>query len=528
MLLTNEEQILDVSFRLKVIKEINGQENTDRKKKSFKKYELYKDKIKKYLEEAFKKEGLKPETIALMMNRSTNVAVVRKVVNKLARSYSSGVIRAGESESETKQINQYSDLLDLNKQMKKADRYRELYKNAMIQVLPEYDSESERYEITTRVLSPWQYDIIEDHKDRENAKVLILSDYYGEDAAAMWPGSIEQTRTHQRSTLEQSNGVYDIIADSAQDQGSKKKTYIWWSKNFHFTTDINGNIIGELSPDDLLNPINEETFLTVADDQDGFFWADGGDDLIDGAILVNQLMTDMNSIAYIQGYGQLVVTGKNLPERFTMGPHNALVFDYDEAKGEPKPEVTVINANPPLDSWMKAIEQYVALILSANSLSPATLSTTLNANNFPSGIAMLIEMSEASNDVNDEQKKFADIEKKLWPKLAQWHNLYYSKNLLTDESKEIGVMSEDIKLKIKFLDPKPATSEKDKLEAIKQRKELGINTLVELIQIDNPSLSSEDAKAKMEEIKLEKETNLKSIMQTEKPEVENEIENDKD
>lgn len=524
MQLKNEEQILDENFRLKVIKEINGQENVERKKKAFKKYELYKDKIKKYLEEAFKKEGLKAETIALMLNRATNVAIVRKIVNKLARSYSSGVIRAGENEAVTEQINAYVEMLDLNKQMKKADRYRELYKNAMLQVLPEVDDDSELYDISVRVLSPWQYDVIEDYRDRENARVLILSDYYGEDASALWPGSIEQTRQHQRSAYEQSNGIDDIIADSPADQ--KQKTYIWWSEKYHFTTDAKGRIIAALSPDDLLNPIQEEPFVNVADDQDGFFWAEGGDDLTEGAVLVNQLMTDMNSIAYIQGYGQLVVTGKNLPERFTMGPHNALVFDYDEAKGEPKPEVTVVNANPPLDSWMKAIEQYVALILSANSLSPATLSTKLDSNNFPSGIAMLIEMSEASNDVSDEQKKFSDVEKKLWERIAKWHNLYYSKNLLCEEASVIGAMPEDLELKIKFLEPKPATTEKEKLETIKQRKELGINTMTDLIMIDNPGLNLEDAKAKLEEIQKEKKENLKQTMETMGAPVNGELEDD--
>jgi hypothetical protein len=44
------------------------------------------------------------------------------------------------------------------------------------------------------------------------------------------------------------------------------------------------------------------------------------------------------------------------------------------------------------------------------------------------------------------------------------------------------------------------------LENIKLRKELGLNTIVELLKIDNPDLSDEDAEAKAKEIMEEKKS----------------------
>lgn len=507
MRLKTEDQILSREFRIEVIKEIEANENLERKKNYYKRYEIYKDRVLKYIEERLKAEGLKPSTIQMMMNRAGNISFARKAINKLARSYAAGVLRSGENDAETEQLQELAQLLDFNQKMKKADKYRELYKNCMTQVVPEVDNETGLYCQSLRVLSPWQYDVIEDANDREIPRVVILSEFT-QDQGAMLYATEEEAAIHSRSANTYGpnpDGVDNIIADNPSDASKgEMKTYIWWSDKYHFTTNKKGDILANLSPDDLANPIEMLPFRNIAEDQDGYFWAEGGDDLIDGSILLNHLITDMNSISYMQGYGQLVITGKNLPERYTMGPHQAILFDYDPSKEEPKPEVTVVSANPPLESWMKSIEQYAALLLSTNNLSPATIAMKLDAAQFPSGIAMLVEMSEANNEIADTQKMFSDAEKYLWKVVKKWHNLFLSKNLLEDEYKEIGPVDEEAKVNIKFMEAKPVISEKEKLEAMKLRKELGVSSMADLIAIDDPSMTKEEAKQKMLEISEER------------------------
>lgn len=488
MRIRKESQILDDKIRKKIIDEIKGTENVKRKQESLKRYEIYKDKTNKYVLKRLSDMGLEPATIKLMSAHISNISVAKKIVNKLARSYSGGVNRSTESAEVNASLSNLLKLSGFDKCQKKIDKTLVLHRNAMAFIKPEVclNQDSEEYKIKSVPLSPWQYDVVEDYYDREKPLVVILSDF------------VERDTRFTGSNLND-----DTLADIPGDSGmGKAKTYIWWSNNYHFTTDANGKIINELTPENAINPIGMLPFVNYAIDQDGEFWAEGGDDLTEGSILINLLITDMLTIAYQQGWGQLVITGKNIKEGFKVGPHQALIFEYDE--GDPKPEIDVLSPNPPLDLWMKAIEQYVALLLSTNNLSPSAISIRLDAGAFPSGIAMIIEMSEATDSIEDKQSLFQAGERESIKIGAAWQNYYFETKSLTPEFMAIGKLPENIEASINFGSVKPVVSEKEKLENIRTRKDLGINEEVELIMLDNPDMTLEQAEEKLLKIKAEK------------------------
>jgi hypothetical protein len=499
MRLENEEQLLDIAFRVKVIESIFGAENIARKKEARRRYEVYKDKTSKFVIKSLESEGLKPTTIAQMSNRASNISICRKVVNKLARAYAAGVTREGGSEAETEQIGDLARVLGFDDKMRKADRYRELYRNCMLQVVSEEaDLEAELYKLKIRVLSPWQYDVIEDTYDRERARVVILSDF--DEATVDKAVSAVDAGKHKRSA---SGGVArdgqdTVIADSPDD--AKTCEIVWWSEKYHFVTDLEGKITG--GPEGQLNPVEKLPFVNNAEDQDGQFWAQGGDDLIDGSILTNKVITDMNYIAYLQGYGQFVVTGKNLPEKIALGPNNAIMLEHD--KEDPTPSVTVLSSSPPLADWMSIVEQYVALLLTTNNLSPSNIAGKLDATQFASGIAMLIEMSEATNEIEDKQKQYTAIERELWDLVGRWHRLLVEADQVFGDLAELDPLPEDADVSVRFNELKPVQTEKERLEIIKARKDLGINEEVDLILMDNPDMSRAAALEKLAAIKKER------------------------
>lgn len=581
MKLLNEDQILDEGFRKSVIKEILSPENVGRKKESFKRYEIYKDKARKYVIESLTAEGLGEETLKQMENRAANISICRKVINKLARTYSGGVIREtvkpedlaamakaapkpGVTEDQTKvaevsdeqpqdtstqepeldqdpleapeggaeapvegeviespvvnatdlQISELARLLCFDEKMKKGDRYRELQKNMLFQVVPERitdEGEDPAYKLVLRTLLPWQYDVIEDARDREQLRVVILSDY-GEGKTAVAAQSEAQAAVHNSSNVYKlkSDGIDNTIADAPSDANKgDAMRFVWWSNKYHFTTDGKGQIIADLENPNNENPIELVPFVNNADEQDGQFWAEGGDDLIEGSILVNKMITDMNYIAYSQGWGQWVITGKNLSKKnITLGPLNAMLLDWDPSNNDPEPKANVVSANPPLESWMRMVEQYVALLLTTNNLSPGSISMKLDANNFPAGIALMIEKSEATDDVTDKQKSYKDIERSLWKRVIKWHNLYLASGELAQEFIDIGKVDETVDLSIKFNEVKPVATETEKLNTLKLRKELGLNTEIELLMIDNPDLTVQDAEKKLLKIKEQKLKNM--------------------
>ncbi|MEE8234086.1 MAG: hypothetical protein V3R41_05350, partial [Gammaproteobacteria bacterium] len=424
MKLTKDEEILDRDFRVKVIQDILSAENGDRKNFALRRHEVYRDRIKKWVMEALSKEGLSARTLTQMENRASNINILRKAVNKLARLYLGSVDRSVESEEGTQAIQEMALLLDFDTKMKKADQYKILFRNCMIKIMPEVDNihsteEMEKRKLKMQVLAPWQYDVIEDAVDFEIPRVIIQSEFLERNLnrnISLQDSDVSDGRNERGVVpqFHQGDRTDQNIADSPEDSGmSEERMFIWWNKTFHFTTNGSGEIMADKSPDDNLNPINMLPFCNVTSDQDGQFWAQGGDDLVEGTVLINQQITDMNSIMYIQGWGQPFITGKNVVEQLAEGgPHTAIAINYEE--GDPVPSFDYISANPPIDAWMKSIEQYVALLMSTNDLAPGNIAGKLDATTFPSGIAAIVEMSQANNSMLDAEKTFKLCERQLW------------------------------------------------------------------------------------------------------------------
>lgn len=489
----SDEQLLDEGFRKKVIEGIKSPGNTSRKREMKKRSEVYKDLTVKWVIQKLRDEGLKDKTLKLMTNRAANISICRKIINKLARSYSGGVLRETGSPSGNEIIHEINERLDFDNNQVKIDRYKRLYKNAWSATLPEMtnqDYETPVYRLAQKIFAPWQFDVVERAKDSTKAGCIILN-HYDETSLTRLPVS-GSTQLSARKDLE----------SYSEQESEEHQVYIWWNDKYHFTTNHKGQIIKQMSPEDLLNPIGEIPGVTYAEDQEGSYWSSGGDDLVDGSILINTLITDMNAIAFIQGWGQYVVTGKKIPQVLEGGPHSALVFTYDE--GEPEPKVQVVNANPPLDSWMKLIEQYTALLLSTNDCSPGSISMKLDPSSYPSGIAMLIEKSEANNSIDQSRKEFIQGERKQFEITKKWHNVLLSAGQLDESWSELGPIPEELFFSVKFMDTREVITEKEKLETIKLRKELGINTEIDLIKMDNPDMTDAEAAEKLLKIKADK------------------------
>lgn len=501
----NDEVILDEATRKLAIEYfISDDESKCRVNEAIRRHNVYNDKtsdevIKKLAEEVSK------ESLAQMANRAANISVGRKVVDKLAQSYVGGVKRTAQDPQDQKAVDDLSRAMVLDTKLKKLDRSFELQKNSLFMVLP-YKSiengesdESAKYILKASCYEPYRYHLISDSQDEEQARVVVIED--------------------SRSYVDKEINGIPSTADGHNTEGFKmeyhgskansknESQFIWWSSKYHFTTDVHGKIIQGKSPEDGLNPINKIPGFLVAENQDGHAWGKGGQDLIDGAILINLLITDMFCIANVQGWGQLVLIGKNIPKEIQVGPHKAIRLETQD--GDTPPSVTYETANAPLDQWMSMVEQYTALVLSTNHLSPSTVSAKLDARSPASGISMLIEQAESTLDLEDRQKIYQDKEREMWEIIRRWQEVYNGS--FAAPFNEIPVLkSSDVS--VRFMRTKPVITEDQKLQNIKLRQELGINTLVEIIKLDDPDLTDEEAEEKLLKITAEKIKNTREAM----------------
>lgn len=506
-----ESDLLKPEIRKQIIEEIEGRENLLRKYEAYRRHQCFKDKTKDFVVELLLRQ-FDLETVEEMRYALANISIVKKVVGKLARVYSNGVERTiSDDENATKNLKELEKKLDVNTAVQKTNRFLKLHRNVdlFIKPCPTYESEtSVKWGIKLEVLAPHLYDVVEDYYDRTKAMCVILSDYQ---PPCTQLAQMDGRRSPVPLTTIVSDAKADqkdqVIADSPQDQRSydgENKTYVFWSKKYHFTCNRQGEIIQDENNPDNKNPMGVFNHINFAIDQDGSFWAEGGDDMIDGAVLINALITHTNHVGTVQGYGQFYMTGENLPRSVKVGPTKAIIAEYKKDE-QAKPEMGFLNANPQLDSLRGLIEMYIALYLTTNNLSTSGVSTQLSSGkDMASGIAMIIDKAESLEDVQDQRQVFIDKEPDMWEAINAELKTYGDGNLL-EELKGLQ-LPDDFKknFNIKFHDPTPIMSETEKLQNMKLRQELGIDSLISIMMKDDPSLTEKQAEEKLEKILKQK------------------------
>lgn len=510
----SEQDLLNPAIRKSIIEEIECGENRARKREAFRRYEQLKDRTYFEVVELLVAQ-FAPETVRQMQYARSNISITRKVINKLAKVYNNGAIRtvkapedkpndSTEADPKTKAIEETAEYLGLNSVMKKANRYLKLQRNTMLYVKPVKVSADNKWAPCVQALSPFLYDVVPDPANPEKPLAVILSAYTPEKMKYYEvlgdPGVRPTTRAPE--VITPGDSVNQTIADTPEDEkGPEHGTFVWWTPNYHFTTNEKGEQITVADQTDNTNPIRMLPFVNLADDQDGAFWAVGGEDLPDGGARINALLTHLNHIAVTQGYGQMVMTGKNLPKIIPVGPNQCIQLEYD--KEDPKPEVAFEGANPPLDSMMKTIEAQTALLLTTNNLSTSGFSLSLtDARQFASGIAMMIDKAESIEDTEEQALVFKSAEPKAWVIIFSWTDVLKARGLLVDELSKMPVDA-TTEVATTFPKPQPIQSESDQLDVLKKRKDLGLNTQLDLIMRDNPGMSKEEAQKKLDEIKKE-------------------------
>lgn len=518
MKISNEQDLLDEHVRMKVIKAIESPENVSRKYRAKMAQDFLTDGIKQYVLDRLEQE-MEGHTVDAMKHRAANISIFKKVIDKKSRVYRNGVVRESDDELYNEQVNFLVDYLNMNREMKKVNKYTEAYRNTEVQVIPIEDRKTGLYSYKLQVLPSHFYDVIEDERDPTKPLAYVLS-YYRANR------SITYTDRFHNITGDAGPGDFrngdrrnSIIADSPNDVGSdEQKEYIFWTDSYHFTTDARGVLIPELSPEDFLNPIGRLPFVSFAKETDGQFWALGGDDLIEETIGINLLLTDMYFNSKMSA-GVLLGYGKGLPSNLKVGPNAALIVEVQE--GDPTPSLQFVAPNPDLNAQMKMIEQKVAMLLSTNNLEPNTISGNLTVQNANSGIQEMIQKSEVTSSIEDEQELFRDKEPEVFEVVARWHNYFYEKNLLNQDLRDLGPIDLDAEFSLKFLPAQPYMTEKEKLEILEKRKALGLDSELDMLMRDNPDLLPEEAEAKLAEVKEEKQANAAAFglapMEDEKP-----------
>lgn len=496
MRIKKQSEILDLQTRKILIEEIEASENKARKREAFRRYQCYKDMTNRYVAQMLL-DQFDVSTVIEMRYAIANISIVKKVIDKLAKVYSSGADRTiSDDQKATQTIEKLEKYLCINTEMKKTNRFLKLQKNLALYVKP--CPVGDKWTIKLEPLNPYLYDVVEDYYDRTKPLVYILSSYTppADSFALLDPAY----RTGTPTVAPQGNNRDEKIADTPSDQTKgEDKQYVFWSDDYHFTTNSQGEFIPNPENTKNENPFGICPITNFAIDQDGAFWALGGQDLVDGAILVNAMISNNNHIGVVQGYGQFYMTGENLPKTIKVGPSKAIIAEY-KLNEQAEPKMGFLSANPQLDSLKGLYESYIALLLTTNNLSTSGIATQLSGGpTMPSGIALVIDKSESIEDIQDQRQLFVDKEPETFERINAILTTYKGKLVPELEGLSLPENFED-NFNIKFMDSQAIMTEAEKLGNLKLRKDLGIDSMLGLLKRDDPTLTDEQAEDKLKKI----------------------------
>ena len=502
--LLDPDVFLDDEFRSHVIKQINTEENKERKRGSLKAFEVYKKRQEKFiilkLLEEFSKQSVNDMRKILSINMS------RRIVNELASVYNSEPERTfnTDNEDERQRIEEMYTLGEVNSKMKRANQYYRLANQCFMYIRPKDNV------IMSKVYMPHHIDVVPDPRDPEKALAYVISVFskfnYLQQVDAE---DYEDKGGFLRESPRTSNSN-ETIADNA-DYMDKVGHYIWWSKDYHFMTDARGKIIDPdtmdnrpYQADDDDNPISPRLpFVDVAEsDKDDEFFVREGYAITDFAIDMSAIISDLTNTSRLQGYAQAVVTSPQLPENFLVGPNHVLWMKINPKQPDIQPKFEFVTPNPDLEGSLKIIEFLFEMFLSQEGLDVKQIKNSVQySSGFEKLLAMIDQMQATANDFI----VFKNVEREYFKISKDWMNIMNEvspndENALVEELR--GGISEDTTMTIKFNKPESIQTEEEKESSVIRRLESGLITKTEAIA-ELREMSIEDAEAVMERMNEE-------------------------
>lgn len=446
------------TLRASIIEEIKAYNNQVQKKESLKELEIFKGRILPYVKE-YLEQLLSAETVKEMPVISS-INICKRIIKQEASLYKIPPKRTftNVSEEQAKMLEYIYGEMEANVKMMKANEIYKLQDQVHLQIAM-VDGH-----LAIRPLMRHHIDAVPSPLDPEVADAYILS---GFDRSMYAP-----------RLAEYEDGENQQIADPEDYKGINRLA--WWSDQYNFITDLNGNI---LSGQDVNNPLGMMPFVDVASNKDYEYFVRPSLSLTDFTVQFNAAMSDLGQIVRMQGYSQAYWKG---PEDM-MPPHNIQIGPAFLLK-------LPINPNQPVDSEfgfaspnadiagsIQYIEMLLSTFLTAQGVDPNVVSGKGQGKAYTSGIERLLAMIEKFEASKSDMDAFRAAEKKMFEIVKQYLNTYGGTDLL---EYNIGQLPEEAELEIEFAKPEMLLSEKEKLEIIQMKTDLGLMSQVEAIAFD--------------------------------------------
>lgn len=483
-----------LSVRKQIIDEILGQENKARKEEHIKRFEIYRERQKPFVEELLK-QNLSEKTVS-EMRKITSINLAKRIIDDIASIYKSEPTRTFQSangqpltEDQTKQCENLYSMAGANTKFKKANKWHELHGQCAIQTIPRNGV------IDIRVLAPHQYDVVPDETDPEKAAAYVINTF--DKGSYLQSTSTSAARgLNNPSRNQSSNYVSDRANQSIGDQEDYQQTlmrFVWWTKDLNFVTNGKGQVIVNdqviMSPDfnEFMHELGELPFDDVAIDKDFEFWVRAGNGVTDFSIEFLAILSDVFNIHNMQGFAQAIIYSEKPPADMRIGPNQIIHIPLDPNK-EVQPRFEFTSPSPDMQASLSLLENFLRMFLTSKGIDPKTVSGTADTARFNSGIERLLAMIEKFDTSRDSIDLFKFKEKSVFEKMKKWSNLMQTATAPSEttlplvESLRIATIPDDVFVTVNYASPEMVQTKSEREDSAIKNIDAGLMSRSEAIQ----------------------------------------------
>ncbi len=423
-------------------------DNKDRLETNAKLIDILDGNLLPYVKNQLSKE-LSTSAYDRSVGRIAPVNVFKKLVDKLTRLYSEGVIRSTENDTDKELLAYYEENMDLNQSMQFANKL--FNATGYVALMPiVYDGRPVLKIIPADKFLVFNYSI------NNNNKIDLFVEISGED--------------------QEGNVIYTA-----------------WTDTEMLVFDSNGNIRSEFMYEGGVNPYETIPVVYIGKSKISLMPAtDKGSFTL--AKLPSILLTDLNySVQYMS---HSIIYGVDVDiAQASANPDSLWILNSIEGE-RTSPSIGTITPNVDIDGVLKIIKEEIAMWFEARGVK-TTSTATLNVNNAASGIAKMIDESDTTQNIKEQAEIFKNAEGELWELIKLMHNVWISSGFIVDEAR---AFSKDFNVEVSYKEIKPLVDMKTEIEKAKTLLELGLINKQDALRMVFPDLTDEQAAEKLSEI----------------------------
>ena len=217
----------------------------------------------------------------------------------------------------------------------------------------------------------------------------------------------------------------------------------------------------------------------------------------------NTAFSDLKTAATTQGHGQLVIKYPIKSEKapkVKVGMYNAMALPQLHPDQGPETSADYINAKPDLNGQLEVLRFDLMQILEDHGLRGRKSVSVNSTEQFASGFDRLISEADVQYIIDNNQSLYAEkLEQHIFGVIKQFE----TRLMRTD-------FSSVERMEVKFDKPKVLISDRETLENLSMRMNLGVIASWEKHKIIDPNLTDEEAKERQKMIEKDTKEQMKN------------------